>query len=239
MFCKKVSKKILELLVICLAVVLLDAFSCERVYAEETTQENESVENTEEFNAPLYLMALLDNSYKNDSTLLVLTGIATAEEAVEIYEQGIDAELAGMETMISAEGQEEYRKLFANLFAGVKYTVGEAEKQADGSYVVTVVYEQMNVFEPAIEKYIGAVYAYIDILIAGQELPSEDEMTEWLAMALKSCLEESLKNVTYDEPQVTTVRISLGDDGWMPNEDDVMHLEEVFFDIDGAMSALQ
>lgn len=238
MFCKKVGKKILEVLVICLAVFLLDAFSCERVYAEEPMQENESIENTEEFNASLYLMALLDNSYKNDPTLLVLTGIATAEEAAEIYKQGIDNELAGMETMLSAEEMEEYRKLFADLFAGVKYTVGGAEKQADGSYVVTVVYEQMNVFESAFEAYIDAVYAYIDILMAGQELPSDDEMMEWLAMALKNCLEESLKSVTYDEPQVTTVKISLVDSGWTPSEYDVMHLEEVLFDIDGAVSAL-
>lgn len=238
MFCKKVGKKILEVLVICLAVFLLDAFSCERVYAEEPMQENESIENTEEFNASLYLKALLDNSYKNDSTLLVLTGIATTEEAAEVYKQGIDTELEGMETMLSAEEMEEYRKLFADLFAGVKYTVGEAEKQADGSYVVTITYEPMNVFEPAMVAYIGAVYAYIDILMDAQELPSDDEMMEWLAMALKNCLEESLKSATYGEPQVTTVKISLDDNGWTPSEDDVMHLEEVLFDIDDARAAL-
>ena len=224
MYLKKCGKKILELLVICLVILFVDAFSYERVYAEETTQENESIENAEEFNASLYLMALLDNSYKNDSTLLVLTGIATAEEAAELYKQGLDAEVAGMESMLSAEGKEEYRKLFADLFAGVKYTVGEAERQADGSYVVTVYYEQMNVVEPAMEAYISAVYEYVDILAAGRELPSEDEMTEWLAMALKYCLEESLKNVTYGEPQATTVRISLDDNGWMPNSYDVVHL---------------
>lgn len=235
---KKCGKITLKLLIICMIIFLVDSFSCERVYAEETTQENESVENAEEFNASLYLKALLDNSYKNDSTLLVLTGIATAEEAAEIYEKGLDAEVAGMESMLSAEGKEEYRKLFADLLAGVKYTVGEAEKQVDGSYVVTVYYEQMNVFEPAMEAYIGAVYAYVDILAAGWELPSEDEMTEWLAMALKYCLEESLKSVTYGVPQITSVKIILDDNGWTPSEYDVMHLEEVFFDIDSARSVL-
>ena len=238
MYLKKCGKKILELLVMCMVVFILGAFSCERVYAEETINENESIEEAEEFNASLYLMALLDNSYKNDSTILVLTDIATAEEAAEIYEHGLDTEVAGMESMLSAEGKEEYRKLFADLLAGVKYTVGEAEKQADGSYVVTVYYEQMNVFKPAMEAYISAVYEYIDTLVAGRELPSDEEMTEWLAMALKACLEESLKNVTYGETQATTVKISLEDDGWMPSSYDVMHLEEVFFDIEGAMSAL-
>lgn len=235
---KKCGKITLKLLIMCLVVFFLDTFSCERVYAEEPIQENESIENTAEFNASLYLKALLDNSYKNDSTLLVLTGIATAEEAAEVYKQGIDTELDGMETMLSAEEMEEYRKLFADLFAGVKYTVGEAEKQADGSYVVTVYYEQMNVFEPAMEAYIGAVYAYIDILMDAQELPSDEEMMEWIAMALKYCLEESLKSVTYGEPQVTTVKISLDDRGWTPSEDDVMHLEEVLFDIDSGKSVL-
>lgn len=102
------------------------------------------------------------------------------------------------------EGKAEYRKLFADLLAEVKYTVGAAEKQVDGSYIVKVYYEPMNVFKPAMEAYMDAVYAYIDILAAGRELPSEAEMTEWLAMALKNCLEESLKSVTYGEPQITT-----------------------------------
>lgn len=238
MYLKKCGKKIFELLTMCMVVFLVGAFSCERVYAEEPMQENESIEETAEFNASLYLKALLDNSYKNDSTLLVLTGIATTEEAAEVYKQGIDTELEGMETILSAEEMEEYRELFADLFAGVKYTVGEAEKQADGSYVVTVVYEPMNVFEPAMEAYMVAVYAYIDILMDAQELPSDDEMMEWLAMALKNCLEESLKSVTYGEPQVTTVKISLDDNGWTPSEDDVMHLEEVLFDIDSGKSVL-
>lgn len=239
MYLKKCGKKIVGLLVICLIIFILDAFSCERVYAEEITRENESIEETEEiFNASLYLKALLDNSYKNDSSLLVLTGIATAEEAAEIYEEGLDAEVAGMESMLSAEGKEEYKKLIADLLAGAKYTVGEAKKQADGSYVVTVAYEPMNVFEPAIEAYIGAVYAYVDMLAAGQKLPSDDEMTEWLAMTLKYCLEESLKSVTYGGPQTTTVRISVEDNEWTPSTYDVMHLEEVLFDIDSAVSAL-
>ena len=234
---KKCGKITLKLLVMCLVVFLLDGFLCESVYAEEPMQENESIENTEEFNASLYLMAVLDNSYKNDSTILEITGLATAEEAAENYKQGIDTELAGMESMLSAEEMEEYRKLFEDLLAGVKYTVGEAEKQADGSYVVTVYYEQMNVFGPAMQAYFNVVYDYVDILAAGR-VPSEEELTEWLAMALKYCVEYSLKNVTYDEPQTTTVRISAEDIGWTPDSYDMAKLENLLFDIDDAVTAL-
>lgn len=240
MYCKKCGKKILELLVICLMAFIFAPFSCERVYAEDTIEEIEPVERTEEtFDASAYLKALLDNSYKNDSSLIVLMGIATAEEAAEIYEKGLDTEVDGMDYLgLSAEENAEYRKLFADLLAGAKYTVGEAEKQDDGSYVVTVAYEKMKVFEPAMEAYMYAVYAYIDILVAAQEIPSDAELTEWLAMTFKYCIEESLKSASYGEPQTTTVRISLEDNEWTPGSSDLINLEEVFFDIDDARMAL-
>lgn len=197
------------------------------------------------FDASAYLKALLDNSYKNDSSQLVSMKIATAEEAAEIYEEGLDAEV---NEIVSAVGSlsndqiEEYRKVFADVLAGAKYTVGEAEKQDDGSFVVTVTYEQMNVFEPAMVAYMDAVIAqsteWQTALENGEAVPSEDEMMEWIAMALKDCIAESLKSVTYDEPQTATVKISIKDNVWTPSTSDLANLEEVFFDLDDASAAL-
>lgn len=190
------------------------------------------------FDASAYLKALLDNSYKNDSSQIVSMKIATAEEASELYEQGLDAEVSSMASSVgnlSSEQEEAYRKLFADVLAGAKYTVGEAEKQDDGSFVVTVSYEQMNVFEPAMEAYLEAILAAND---SGIEFASNDEMTDWLATTLKDCIEDSLKNVTYDEPQTATVKISIKDNVWTPSQSDLMNLEEVFFDLDDAAAVL-
>ena len=192
------------------------------------------------FDASAYLKALLDNSYKNDSSQIVSMKIATAEEAAELYEQGLDAEVDSMASAVgshSSEQEEAYKKLFADVLAGAKYTVGEAKKQDDGSFVVTVTYEQMNVFKPAMEAYMEAVYAQSEIWMT-EGLPSDAEMTDWLATALKDCIQDSLKSVTYDEPQTATVKISLKDNVWTPSSSDLMNLEEVFFDLDDASSVL-
>lgn len=197
------------------------------------------------FDASAYLKALLDNSYKNDSSQLVSMKIATAEEAAEVYEQGLDAELNEILSAVgslSDEQEAEYRKVFADVLAGAKYTVGEAEKQDDGSYVVTVTYEQMNVFEPAMVAYLEAVVAqnaeWQSAYDNGEAIPSDAEMMEWIVMELKDCIEDSLKSVTYDEPKTATVKISVKDNVWTPSSSDLANLEEVFFDLDDASAAL-
>ena len=63
---------------------------------DEIEEADESEESAEEsgilsYAASEYLKALLDNSYKNDSSQLVSMKIKTAEEAAEIYEEGLDA----------------------------------------------------------------------------------------------------------------------------------------------------
>ena len=189
------------------------------------------------FDAAAYTKALLDNSYKNDSTAFVDMKIGTAEKAAELYEQGLDKEMEAMleSEEISEEQAAAYREVIADILAGAKYTVGEAEKQDDGSFVVTVTYEQMNIFEPAMEAYLTKVTEMATEWYSAEETPSEEEMYNEVIMALKDCLEETLATVTYDEPATATVRIELVDKVYTPNEADIANLETVFFDIE-AMS---
>ena len=48
------------------------------------------------FDASAYVKALLDNSYKNDSTAFVEMKIGSAEEASSLDEEGLDAEMQGV-----------------------------------------------------------------------------------------------------------------------------------------------
>ena len=188
------------------------------------------------FDASAYLAALLDNSYKNDSTAIVEQKIATAEEAAALYEEGLDTELDAIASSagISAEQAENMRDSIADMLSKVKYTVGEAEKQDDGSYVVSVTYEQMNVFAPLLEKYMAAVEekvnAWTEAALAGEATPSEDEMMDEVLALFGTTLEEVLANVTYAEPQTMTVRIELVDGLYAPNESDLYNLEYALFD---------
>lgn len=191
------------------------------------------------FDAEGYVKALLDNSYKNDSTAFVEMKIGTEEEAAELYEKGLDAEVSAMVTSsgvnISDEMQEEYRALFAEILAGAKYTVDSSEKQDDGTYVVTITYEKMNVFGPAME-------AYIDDITAMAEDPamaelSDDELYDVILGALRDCLKVSLENVTYEAAETTTIRVERTDNVYAPNEEDIANLERAFFDIEAMEEA--
>lgn len=191
------------------------------------------------FDASAYTKALLDNSYKNDSTDFVDLKIGTAEEAAELYEQGLDNEINTMTSMVdlSDELLAEYREVYASIYANVRYTVGEAEKQDDGSYVVSVTYEQMQIFGPSVEAYTNEVTELINEWTESGEIPDTDEIYEQSFTILKDCLKENLDTVTYAEPQTTTIRIELNDNVYSPNQDDLVKLESVLFDMDaiGAM----
>lgn len=190
------------------------------------------------FDASAYLQAILDNSYKNDSTAIVESGIATAEEAAAIYEQGLDAEVAAVTASagFTEEQLEGMRDVMADMLANAKYTVGEAEAQDDGSYVVTVTYEKMIVFGPAIENYMAEAEAlatkWTEAALAGENVGSEEELTQEIIDLFGTTLAESAANATYEAPQTTTVRIEMVDEVYQPNQDDLMNLEMLLFDTD-------
>lgn len=190
------------------------------------------------FDASAYLKALLDNSYKNDSAAFVEQKLGTAEEAAAVYEEGLDTEMNAMlaSAGITEEQAAGFREVLADVLAGAKYTVGEAEKQEDGSYVVTITYEQMNIFEPTITDYMEVVTAMAEEWAVAEEYPSDEEITNAIVVALKDCMQEALANVTYDEPTTTTVRIELIDNTYTPNEDDIYHLESVMFDVEAMLN---
>ena len=186
------------------------------------------------------IAALLDNSYKNDSTALVELGIGTEEEAAAIYEQGLDTEMQALTSTagISADQVEGLRDVIADMLAGAKYTVGEAEAQDDGSYVVTVTYEQMNVFGPTIDNYMAETEALVaewtEAALAGEEVASEDELMAEVIGLFETVLADAVANATYDAPQTTTVRIEKVDNAYQPNTEDLTNLEYVLFDSDAA-----
>ena len=192
----------------------------------------------EKFDASAYLKALLDNSYKNDATAIVEMEIATAEEAAALYEEGLQGELDMMLTTagITEDQIPGIRDIMADMLAGAKYTVGEAVEQEDGSFVVTVTYETMNVFGPTTEKYLADVETMVtewtEAMLAGEEAASEEEMTAKVYEMFGTTLQEVLANPTYAEPQETTVRIEMVDNMYQPNEDDLYNLEYLLYDSD-------
>ena len=127
-------------------------------------------------------------------------------------------------------------KTFEGNMSIIEANGGKLEQSIEDAYVVTVTYEQMNVFAPLLENYMTTVEekvnAWTEAALAGEATPSEDEMMDEVLAAFGTTLEEVLANVTYAEPQTMTVRIELVDGMYTPNESDLYNLEYALFDND-------
>jgi hypothetical protein len=125
---------------------------------------------------------------------------------------------------------EDYRELYMEMLKLVKYEVGDAVKQSDGSYTVTVTYEKMNIFAPAVEIYEGNVAQLVDDWANSDEEIEEEEKQRQVILEFKNSMETAMSQVTYDEPEEMTVRIELIDNVYSPNMDDVGELEKALMD---------
>ena len=199
--------------------------------------------------AAAYTKALLDNSYKNDSTDFVSMKIGTEEEAADLYEQGLDGEVnailsefAAYGASVTDEQTEKFRQIMADILAGAKYTVGEVEKQ-DDTYVVTITYEQMQVFTPAYEAYMDGINKMGEeweaAAAAGEATPSTDEAINLMIDLMTDSFADAVQSATYAEPQTTTFRIELVNNVYTPNQSDIVNLETVLFDIEAAANITQ
>ena len=191
------------------------------------------------FDAQAYVKALLDASYKNDSAAFVSTKVGTAEEAADLYEEGIDSELNALLSLfdaysieVSDEHQADFRQIVKDLLSKVKYTVDSSEKQDDGSYIVTITYEQMKFFEPFMEEFTAVSEDLATQWMEAEEEISEDTMMEQLIVAYKDSMKKALENVEYAEADTATVTVELIDNVYTPDQSDVENLEMVFFDTD-------
>jgi hypothetical protein len=179
-----------------------------------------------------YLEALLDTSYKNDISGFVDIKLGTEDEAKALYNQGIDEGVTAFCDSLSVpEGlDEDFRTLYMNMLKMVKYEVGSAVKQSDGSYNVTVTYEKMNIFQPTVEIYEENVAEIANDWANSEESIDEEEKQRQVILEFKNSMETAMSQVTYDEPKDMTVRIELVDNKYTPNMSDVKELEKALLD---------
>lgn len=188
--------------------------------------------------AKAYLQAMLDLSYKGDSAKYVEMELGTAEDAVLVYERGIDAEMAYFENKMNmSDGlKSDFREFFKEMYSKAKYTVDDAKKQDDGSYTVEISYERMKLFEPAVALYNKNIEALPEKWAGMEESPSQDEMLEDMAEVLRDALRTSMENVEYDAPGTLTIKIALVDNVYTPDTTDVAELEKALFDADESLN---
>jgi hypothetical protein len=179
-----------------------------------------------------YLEALLDTSYKNDISQFVSIKLGTEDEARALYNQGIDDGVAAFCDSLSVpeELEDDFRELYIEMLKLVKYEVGDAVKQSDGSYIVTITYQKMNIFEPAVEIYEENIATIVDGWAnSDEDLESEEKLNQ-IILEFKNSMEQAMSQITYDEPEEMTIRIELEDNKYTPNVSDVRELEKALID---------
>lgn len=147
------------------------------------------------FDAGEYVQAFLDVSYKNETDRYVeITGISQ-EEAEKIFEDNLDATMAGFE---SSEMPEEmlpkYRELFGEIAGKVSYTVGEPEKQEPGIYAVPVIVKPITLFTDTYGTFRTRAQEYAqevtDSVMNGGEMPTDEEMQNQIYQIYYDVLKE-------------------------------------------------
>ncbi|MCM1185444.1 MAG: hypothetical protein NC251_00335 [Lachnoclostridium sp.] len=196
------------------------------------------ITNLYDFDAAMYVQGLLDNSYKNDSALFCeATGFSKNEAAV-IYELGVTGEMsdfaAVIDSDISEELYHEFWELMKELLSRVKYTVGDAKRQEDGTYTVQVTYEQMKLFEPMIAD---AAQKFNQKMLEWQTVPaqfpdSEDAVTEQMLIIERDCIREILLHPEYKEPETMTVTLVPEGEYYVMKQEDQLKLQNNFFDFE-------
>lgn len=135
------------------------------------------------FDASGYVKAVLDSSYKNQTeTYIELTGI-TEEDAQKIFQNNLDVTMQAFKSeKLSAELEMQYRELFGQILKQVKYSVGEAQKEKDGSYKTIVTIEPITLFDDTYHSFQAEAEVYAksitDAVMNGEPMPSDEEIQE-------------------------------------------------------------
>ena len=189
-----------------------------------------------------YVEAVLNNSYKNDNRLFVRLGIGTAKEAKEIYENGLQLEIEALSAVYNEEGSlvsagkeetEKWRKAMAKALKSVRYSVNSAAPGENGAYIVSVSYEQAELFRLTLAEYTKR----LDDLRAELEEKYTDVLAYNIAVMqiYRDCFEDALLHLTYKEKQIVYVTVEKDDDGVYHIDDKSLYsLESLFLDVDYA-----
>jgi len=192
-----------------------------------------------------YMKAYLDIVFKNNPSAYINLGIGTAEEAAELYEESLGGD--NLDDIFDSLGfsdvqADERSELMRRVLANIRYNVGEAKQQDDGSYVVTITYEKMNIYVPAVDAYIkkaeNMIAGWNRAGSSGREVPSYENMNEQLIEAYTECLKEAFSKVTYEPSQSATIRLHVVNGEYELNEEDAEKFGNLVVDTQAAFEKL-
>ncbi len=184
------------------------------------------------FDPQRYVKAVLDMSYKNQAEEYLEMADISEEEAKAVFENNLDITMEEFQSAAMTEDlKEKYRELFGEIAKQVNYTVGEPEKEGDGSYLVPVKVKPVSLFEDTYEEFQTKAQEYADqvtdSVMKGEEMPSDEEMQSKVYEIYYEVLKENLdKGLLYGEAQDVTLHVGQNDSGeYEINEEDMENLD--------------
>lgn len=182
-------------------------------------------------NAKAYVQATLDAGYKANFDEYTKITDSTKEEAQKLFDDNIDkvTNSLGFDALgATEETMDKYGELLKEIFAKVKYTVGDA-KETDGGFEVEVTAEPMEIFTGMQDELIAKLQD--EVTKSGKEI-TEDDVNQLAIDMVHEMLSEKLEEVTYGEPQTITVHVTKNSDGvWNITESDLQAVDKALFKI--------
>jgi len=134
---------------------------------------------TVDFDAKRYVQGCLDSSTKEKYDDFVAMTNMKKEDAQMVYDERIlkAVEIVGA-NKFGEELEAQYIEMYKSIFANHKYEVGEAVKNEDGSYTVSVTTYSLKVFEGTMENAKAELSAWIDKKQGNGKQPTNDEVTK-------------------------------------------------------------
>ncbi len=185
-----------------------------------------------------YVAAILDNSYKNDATGFLALKLGTAEEAKKLFDEGIDAEVAGfLSTGASADetALKEWREIMEELFSLTKYEVSQVEAKGDETFDVTIKYSQYKIFESILPDYNKTIREQAESLLSSSA--SNEEYMSKVMSIYRDFFRKSFADPKYGEEKSITFNIAKNDEGlYQMSEETLQKLESCFIDVEYALT---
>jgi hypothetical protein len=192
------------------------------------------------FDAAGYVRGSLDASTKGEFKEYMKLTDSTEKEAKKMYNDNLDENVEMFDSFgLSSDLSGKYRDLFKDMYKKTRYTVGEAKEDKEKNYTVTVDIEPLLVFEDLQKDLMAYQETYVakvqEEVLAGKEMPSEEEMYNAIYTELYNMLKERLEKPEYGKKETIKVKVEKHSDNTYEIPDDELEkIDEKLIDIESA-----
>lgn len=174
-----------------------------------------------DYDAAGYTNAVLNLQFQGDtSAALTFVDGATSSDLMEMYRDFVDNFTAGYLTEgmeLTDEQTEEFAKLMSNVFASMRYEVGDAEKTGKKEYEVPVVIQPNDTFiryrQLLTEDSIKITNKLKQGGYDGDDEEIQTQVMEEIAKNASGLLSEAHEGSEYGEKQTVILRVKADKDG--------------------------